>query len=185
MRWARLFADLEAQLQAEEAGDLASEVASRTRHESGQLTMADRLRAAVGHPVRITCAGAGELAGTLQDVGSGWLLLDEGLGREILVNLSSVGTVRGLSQLSVTASDTAVTRRLDLRYALRGLTRDRSPLQVLLSSGEILSGTFDRVGSDFVELAEHLAGERRRPGDVRAVRLVSLPAISAVRTLLP
>jgi len=185
MRWARLFADLEAQLQAEEAGDLASEVASRTRHESGQLTMADRLRAAVGHPVRIRCAGVGDLAGKLQDVGAGWLLLDEGLGREVLVSLSAVGAVQGLSHLSMAASDTAVTRRLDLRYAIRGLTRDRSPLQVLLTSGETLTGTFDRVGSDFVELAEHLAGELRRPGEVRAVRVVSLPAIGAVRTLLP
>jgi len=184
MRWARLFADLEAQLQAEAALDLAGEVASRTRHESGQLTMADRLRAALGHPVRVTCAGAGELGGTLQDVGAGWLLLDEGMGREILVNLSAIGAVQGLSQLSTPAAQTAVTRRLDLRYAIRGLTRDRSPLQVMLSSGEVLTGTFDRVGSDFVELAEHPAGERRRPGEVRAVRVVSLPAVSAVRTLL-
>jgi len=184
MRWARLFADLEAQLQAEEAGDLASELASRTRHESGRLTMAERLRAAMGHPVRVHCAGAGELSGTLQDVGAGWLLLDEGLGREVLVNLSAVGAVQGLGQLSTAVTDTAVTRRLDLRYAIRGLTRDRSPLQVLFTSGEILTGTFDRVGSDFVELAEHLAGERRRPGEVRTVRVVSLPAIGAVRTLL-
>lgn len=184
MRWARLFADLEAQLQAEEADDLASEVASRTRHESGQLTLADRLRAAVGHPVRLNCAGAGELGGNLLEVGAGWLLLDEGLGREVLVNLSAVGAVQGLNQLSTSASDTAVTRRLDLRYAIRGLTRDRSTLQVLLTSGEILTGTFDRVGSDFVELAEHLAGERRRPGEVRAVRVVSLNAVAAVRTIL-
>jgi hypothetical protein len=184
MRWARLFADLEAQLQAEEAVDLASEVASRTRHESGQLTMADRLRAAVGHPVRINCAGVGELGGTLQDVGAGWLLLDEGLGREVLVNLAAVAAVQGLSQRSTSAADTAVTRRLDLRYAIRGLTRDRRPLQVLLTSGEILTGTFDRVGSDFVELAEHLAGELRRPSEVRAVRMVSLSAVAAVRTIL-
>lgn len=184
MRWARLFADLEAQLLAEEADDLASEVASRTRHETGQLTMADRLRAAVGHPIRVTCTGVGELTGQLRDVGAGWLLLDEGMGREVLVNLAAVVAVQGVGRLSSTASDTAVTRRLDLRYAVRGLARDRSPLQVLLSSGEVLTGTFDRVGSDFAELAEHLSGEFRRPGEVRAVRVVSLSAIAAARTLL-
>ncbi|MDQ4039352.1 MAG: hypothetical protein M3313_13630 [Actinomycetota bacterium] len=184
MRWARLFADLEAQLQAEEAIDLASEVASRTRHESGQLSMADRLRAAVGHPVRIDCTGVGELGGTLQDVGTGWLLLDEGRGREVLVNLSAVGAVQGLSQRSASGSHSEVGRRLDLRYAIRGLTRDRSPLQVLLTSGQVLTGTFDRVGSDFVELAEHLVGELRRPSEVRAVRMVSLSAVAAVRTIL-
>lgn len=184
MRWARLFADLEAQLQAEDSADLASEVASRTRHEVGQLGLADRLRAAVGHPIRLSCAGAGELAGNLRDVGAGWLLLDEGLGREMLVNLTAVSAVHGVGQLSVRATDTAVTRRLDLRFAIRGLARDRAALQVLLSSGQILTGTFDRVGSDFAELAEHASGELRRPGEVRAVRIVSLSAISAVRTVL-
>lgn len=184
MRWARLFADLEAQLHAEEAADLASEVASRTRHEIGQITMVDRLRAAVGHPVRINCTGAGELAGRLRDVGAGWLLLDEELGREALINLAAVVAVHGLGQLSVATPETAVTRRLDLRYAIRGLARDRSPLQVMLGSGESLSGTFDRVGADFVELAEHPPGEYRRPGEVRAVRVVSLSAIAAVRTIL-
>lgn len=184
MRWARLFADLEAQLQAEAAADLASEVVSRTRYESGQLTMADRLRAAVGHPVRVTCAGAGQLSGQLRDVGAGWLLLDEGLGREILVNLAGVGAVAGVGQLSAAGVETAVTRRLDLRYAVRGLARDRAPVQVLMSSGEVLTGTFDRVGSDFAELAEHPSGEVRRPVEVRAVRVVSLAAMAAVRTVL-
>ncbi len=184
MRWARLFADLEAQLQAEEAGDLASEVASRTRHEFGQLTMADRLRAAVGHPVRVSCSGVWELTGQLSDVGAGWLLLDEGMGREILVNLATVAAVQGLGQLSTPTAETAVTRRLDLRYAVRGLARDRASLHVLLSSGEALTGTFDRVGSDFVELAEHLCGEFRRVGEVRGVRAVSLSAIAAVRTVV-
>lgn len=184
MRWARLFADLEAQLQAEEAADLASEVASRIRHEIGQLGLSDRLRAAIGHPIRLSCAGAGELAGNLRDVGAGWLLLDEGLGREILVNLTAVSAVQGVGRLSARAPATAVTRRLDLRFAIRGLARDRATLQVLLTSGEILGGTFDRVGSDFAELAEHLSGELRRPGEVRAVRVVSLAAIAAVRTVL-
>lgn len=184
MRWARLFADLEAQLQAEDAADLSSEVASRTRRDVGQLTLADRLRAAIGHPLRVTCAGAGELVGTLRDVGAGWLLLDEGLGREILVNLSTVGAVQGVGQSSTTAAESAVTRRLDLRYAVRGLARDRCPLQVLLASGEVMTGTFDRVGSDFAELAEHLSGELRRPSEVRAVRVVALAAITAVRTVL-
>lgn len=183
MRWARLFADLEAQLQAEEAADLASEVASRTRHESGQLTVPDRLRGAVGHPIRLMCAGAGELTGQLREVGSGWLLLDEGPGREILVNLAAVAGVQGAGHLSATATTTAVTRRLDLRHAVRGLARDRAQLQVLLTSGHVLTGTFDRVGSDFAELAEHQAGEFRRPGEVRGVRLVMLAAIAAVRTL--
>lgn len=185
MRWARLFADLEAQFEAEDAADLASEIASRTRHEIGRLTMSDRLSASVGHPMRVTCAGAAELAGQLRDVGSGWLLLDEGLGREILVNLASVSAVQGVGQRSVSAPETPVTRRLDFRYALRGLARDRAPLQILLTSGPVLTGTLDRVGADFAELAEHLSGDLRRKAEVQAVRLVSLSAIAALRSVLP
>lgn len=185
MRWARLFADLEAQLQAEAAADLASEVASRTRHEVGKATMADRLRAVIGHPIRIGCAGAGKVSGQLRDVGAGWLLLDEGMGREVLVNLATVGVVEGIGQNHETGPDSTVTRRLDLRYAIRGLARDRAPVQVLLSTGQTLTGTFDRVGSDFADLAEHAPGALRRPTEVRAVRVVSLSAITAVRTVLP
>ncbi len=184
MRWARLFADLEAQLEAADTADLVGEVASRTRHEVGQLTMVDRLGSAIGHPVRLTCSGVGEISGELRSIGAGWLLLDEGLGREIVVNLAGLVAVQGVGQLSVTAENTPVTRRLDLRYAIRGLAKDRSPLQVLLCSGDVLSGTFDRVGADFSELAEHPPGEFRRPGEVRAVRIVSLSSIAAVRRLL-
>lgn len=184
MRWARLFADLEAQLQAEDAADLSSEVASRTRHDVGQLTMADRLRATTGHLVRVTCAGADELIGRVRDVGAGWLLLDEGRGRELLVNLAAVSAVAGVGHRSEASTETAVTRRLDLRYAIRGLARDRVPLQVLLTSGQALTGTFDRVGADFADLAEHASGEPRRPAEIRAVRVISLSAIAAVRTVL-
>lgn len=182
MRWARLFADLEAQLAAEHSDELAAEVASRTRFEVGQLSLADRLRAAVGHPLRVGCLGAGDFGGQLRDVGAGWLLLDEGRGREILISLATVVTVTGLGQLSTPGADTPVTRRLDLRYAVRGLARDRAGVQVRLTSGEIVSGTFDRVGADFAEMAEHPSGEHRRSGEVRAVRVVSLAAIAAVRT---
>lgn len=184
MRWARLFADLEAQLQAEESADLAGEIASRTRYEVGQLTLAGRFRANVGYVVQLSCAATGEISGTLLEVGAGWLLVDEGRGREVLVNLDAVDAVHGVGQQSVTEPETAVTRRLDLRYAIRGLARDRSAVRVSLTSGQSLTGTFDRVGADFAELAEHAADELRRPADVLAVRLIALRAIVAVRTLL-
>ena len=46
MRWHQLFADLEAQLEAEEGRDLTLEVADRTRRERAQVGLPERL---LGH----------------------------------------------------------------------------------------------------------------------------------------
>jgi hypothetical protein len=62
------------------------------------------------------------------------------------------------------------------------LARDRTPVAVVLTSGDVLTGTIDRVGEDFVELAEHPVDEPRRAGSVRAVRLLPLSALAAVRS---
>jgi hypothetical protein len=75
--------------------------------------------------------------------------------------------------------------RLDLRRALRGLARDRAVVQLVLDDGSVLSGTLDRVGADYVELAEHATDSPRRAEAVRGVRAVVVDAVSVVRTLEP
>ncbi len=72
-------------------------------------------------------------------------------------------------------------RRLDLRWALRGLARSRAPLRLVLRDGTALTGTLDRVGADHVDLAEHPLDEARRSADVTAVRLVPLPPLALVQ----
>ncbi|HVD89397.1 MAG TPA: hypothetical protein VNB91_10935 [Jatrophihabitantaceae bacterium] len=74
--------------------------------------------------------------------------------------------------------------RLTFRIALRGLVRDRSTVQVRLTDGRTVIGTLDRVGADFVELAEHAAGESRRAAEVRDVLLLPVQAIVLVRRQL-
>lgn len=180
MRWKDLFDDLEAQVEAAERAELDAEVRDRLRIEAGRIGMADRLRAATGGTVTVTVLGAGPVSGHLLDAGPDWLLLEEQGRRDLLVPYAAVLGVDGLTRRALPA-DGAVGQRLDLRWALRGLTRDRAAVQLVVRDGSVLAGTLDRVAADHVDLAEHPQGEARRAGSVRAVRLVPLAALALVR----
>lgn len=185
MRWQQLFADLEARFDAEQEAVERAETSSRARHELGSLRFVERLGGAVGSPVVLLCRGAGQVSGTLSDVGRDWLLLDDG-GRELLVATAAVRAVGGLGRRTAVAQGAGpVTSRLDLRRALRGLARDRASVQVLLDEGTSLHGTIDRVGADYVELAEHPADLHRRAEAVQGVRTVLIDAVAVVRTAQP
>ena len=175
-RWEDLFGDLAAQAEQAEADELAAEVSDRSRREHALLTLGDRLRPAVGTSVAVTCVGAGPVRGVLRDVGPDWLLLEG----EVLVATAAVLGVSGLgARAEVGTSE--VDARLDLRWALRGLARDRSGVRLVLVDGTALAGTIDRVAADHLDLAEHPEGEARRAGAVRQVRLVPLSALAVVR----
>lgn len=182
VRWEALFADLEAQVEAAERADLDAEVRDRTRREAALVRAVDRLAPARGRRLGVVVLGGGALHGRLLDVGPDWLLLEESSGREALVPLVAVQGITGLgAHTAVPGSEGAVGRRLDLRWALRGLARSRAGVQVVLRDGTALAGTLDRVGSDHVELAEHGQGEARRGPAVRGVRLVPLTALALLR----
>jgi hypothetical protein len=118
----------------------------------------------------------------LREVGPDWLLLAEQVGSEVLVPLAAVGAIHGLGAHSAQpGSEGKVGARLDLRYALRRLARDRAPLGATLAHGGVLTGTLDRVGADFVELAEHAPDERRRAGAVRRVSTIPITALVLLR----
>ncbi|SDF42056.1 hypothetical protein SAMN05660662_2140 [Blastococcus aurantiacus] len=185
MRWQQLFADLEARFDAEQEAAERAETSSRARHELGSLRFVDRLGGAVGSPVVLLCRGAGQVSGSLSEVGSDWLLLDDA-GRELLVATAAVRAVTGLGRRTAVVEDTGtVAGRLDLRRALRGLARDRATVQVVLDEGTALHGTIDRVGADYLELAEHPADLHRRAGAVQGVRTVLVDAVAVVRTAQP
>jgi len=182
VRWDELFADLDGQLLAAEAAQRDAEIADRTRREAGRLQLLDRLRGARHAELVIAVDGAGVLTGRLVEVGSDWLLLQRAgsqPGREWLVRLAAVLWLRGLgSDSAVAESDGLVAARLDLRYALRALARDRWPVVLGLVDGTLISGTIERVGADFVELIEHPVGEVRRTGERRLTSSVPLRALA-------
>jgi hypothetical protein len=182
VRWEDLFADLESQADAAEAAELAAEVAERTRHEVGRLRLVDRLRAAPGATVVVRVRGAGALAGRVVDVGADWALLEEQDGRAALVPLREVLALSGVGVRSAPpGSEGAVEQRLDLRYALRRLVRDRAALEVVLVDGTVVAGTLDRVAADHVDLAQHAPGEARRARAVQQVLVIPLSALALLR----
>jgi hypothetical protein len=181
VRWQALFDDLEAQLAAQDAAELRAEVADRTRRELALLRLRDRLEPAVGTALAIAVHGGGTVHGRLLDAGGDWLLVEETGGREVLVPLEAVLGIAGVSaRTGSPGAEGEVGKRLDLRWALRGLARSRSGVRVVLRDGSSVTGTLDRVGADHLDLAEHAPGEPRRPGAVRQVRLVPLTALALV-----
>jgi hypothetical protein len=182
MRWDALFADLDAQAEALERAERAAEIDERARIEVAALGLLERLRPAIGAEVGLHCAGALAVSGVLTRVGPDWLLLDEGPGREVLVALSAVRGVSGLSRLSAPPDSMSIVEsRLGLSHVLRGVARDRSPVRICRVDGAVLDATIDRVGTDFLEAAVHPAGEARRRSEVRDVVLIPFRALAAVR----
>lgn len=180
-RWSRLFADLGAEYDAVEAAEVDLAVRERARGETARLRLGDRLRPAVGGALVVETLGAGQVRGRLDAVGPDWVLLDD--RGDVLVPLRSVLAVNGLgASAAVPGSEGQVEMRLDLRHALRELARRRVAVAVALVDGKVLHGTFDRVGEDFVELAEHPPGEPRRANAVRGVRTLPFSAVATVRS---
>lgn len=177
-RWAALFADLEARLDALAAVERAGEVAERARIESAGVSLAERLAGSLGQTLRIRCLPSARVVGAVRRVGPDWVLIDDG-AREAVVRTAAIVTITGLTR--VVAAPDQVTARLGLRHVLRGLARDRAGLRIDLVDGTAVSATVDRVAADHVDIAVHPIGEARRRGEVRERAAVPVSAISVIR----
>lgn len=183
MRWEQLFGDLEAQFDAFAEAQALAEVAERQRIEFGGVGLVARLVPAVGTRIRATTATGSAIGGLLRRVGPDWLLLEESAGREVVVPLASVTVLEGLPAATGQPLG-AIAGKLTLTSALRGLVRDRAPVAVVIPGGENgseLTGTLDRVGADFCELALHPAWEVRRANAVRQVVVIPVSGVMYVR----
>jgi hypothetical protein len=182
MRLDALFEDLESQFDALQDGDLYGEVADRIRAEVGKITVLDRLRGAVGTVVRVELTHAEPVTGTLSRVGKDCLLLEAERYEEWLIPVTALAAVHGLGPWAEPAEG-AVAAKLGLAHLLRGIARDRSPVTLFsaASGAHPVTGTIDRVGADFLEIAEHPLDAPRRRTEVYNSRLVPTSALTAVR----
>lgn len=180
MRWSDLFDDLEGQLAAQEAAERQGEVVEHTRAALGRVRLVERLVADTGAPVRLGLRGGIAVEGLIEEVAQDWLLVMERETREVFVTLAGVLTVQGLSGRSDPGRRTSVQRSLDLRHALRALSRDRSLVRVRDIDGGSSTGTIDRVGADHLDLSTHPDDLPRRTREVRAVVTIPYAALVCV-----
>lgn len=163
--------DLEQQAEALYGADRDAELADRSRSEYQQVTLASRLMASLGTPVRLEIAGVGVVAGTLERVGSGWCLL-AGPGQDWVVRLEAVSAAHGASDRSVPEVAWSPVARLGLGSALRRLADAGERCVLHLLDGTSHDASLRRVGADFVEAVE---GEGR-------IVLVAFTAVAAVQS---
>lgn len=133
-----------------------AEVAERTRIERAALTLADRLRGAHG-PVEAATRGGGRHAGTVVDVGDGWVLLAHvppgaaAATGSHLVRLPAVLAVRGLGRPLVREEGRLPDRSLG--SVLRAWCRDRAEVSVALVEGDVLAGLASAAYADHLEIS--------------------------------
>lgn len=184
MRWERLFDDLEAQLEAAADGELDAQVADRTRREFAATSLDGRLRATTGRVVELSVIGVGVIAGELRRVGPGWLLLDVVGAPPAVVATHLVLAARDLPIATREEPRDDAIADGGLAHVLRVLARDRTATAVVLADGAVLTGTVDRVGLDYLDLAEHPLDEPRRSDAIRAVRTLALSKVAVLRPRL-
>jgi hypothetical protein len=144
--------DLEAQATALYDAERLPELADRERAEYQQVTLAARLMASVDLPVTLDVAGVGVVAGRLERVADGWVVVS-GHGQDWVVRTAAVGTAAGLSERAVPEVAWPVVARLRIGSALRRLADGSVPCSVHLVDGGRVDGVLRRVGADFAEVA--------------------------------
>lgn len=180
MGWDDLFADLEREWEGLAESERQAEIAERTRAEFARVTFLDRLRGSEGRHVHLVTRLGEAIEGELTGVGADFALLTSAR-REYVLPLAAVASSGGLTSASLSEQAAGRVRaRLGMGSVLRRIAADRSAVTLVRVDGRALSGTLQRVGADFVELAEHHDGEPRRAQGRPAV-LVPFTAIVLLR----
>ncbi|WP_210480667.1 hypothetical protein [Naasia sp. SYSU D00948] len=192
MRWDSLFDDLEGQLEQELTAEGDELRAEEERLRIGRLALRDRICALLAarplDPLRLRLVTGEQLSVRALTVGRDWLSGETGEGGRsgVIVPLTAVAAlvlrpdVVALSLEPGQGVERALPARLGLPFVLRDLARRRVPVSIQLAAGSV-EGTIDRVGRDTLDLAVHDLDLPRRSNAVRAVEVLALPAVLAVR----
>ncbi|MCW2774683.1 MAG: hypothetical protein JWN91_3009 [Nocardioides sp.] len=142
--------DLEQQAEALYDAERDADLADRSRSEYQQVSLASRLMATVGGPVRLEVLGVGAVSGELDRVASGWCLVSAG-DQDWVVRLDAVTVVRGASARSLPEVAWSPVSRLGLGSALRRIADTGERCVLRLVDGTAHDAVLRRVGADFVE----------------------------------
>lgn len=178
MRWESLFADLEAQFEAEAARNQNSEIQEIVRIERARQTLMQRLSRHLDTPIEVQLLGAERIGGRLAGIGKDWLVLHHGGSEELI----PVQALAWWTASEAGGGPEAGERRVSFSQALRVLVRDRARVSIGGVDGQLLaSGTIDQVGRDFVEVALHARDEFRRPAALLGRTVIPFAALARVR----
>ncbi len=178
MRWAALFQDFEAQLDAADRADLSARSSELTRAEAGSVHLADRFRAAQGRQIRLRLRNGADVTGVIDEVAAAWLLVSTQHGA-VLIPTHAIDVVQQLSARAM-SERSGVLARLGLGHTLRALARDRAIVRVALLSGGF-TGRIEQVGRDHLEFA--LTDESTRVGTRRDTAFLPFDALLSVSEL--
>lgn len=180
MRWNDLFADLESQLEFGQWEAVEEDAAELTRGMWAELTLMDRLRAALGQRMRFVLRDGRSQTVFLQAVGPAWVGGYDDAGALLMPREAILSVDGDLRRAVVPSQPLRAGPKMGAVY--RMLARRREPVQIAALDGQtIAEGTIDRVGRDHLDLALHARDEFRRGAALRGFRVVPFEAIQLVR----
>ncbi|WP_156224575.1 hypothetical protein [Pseudactinotalea suaedae] len=152
MRWDALFADLQAQWEAERRADDDAEIRELAEAEAAGTRFGDRLRARLGAPLTLRLVDSSDRVGVVKDAAPEWVLLAEGERRH-LVPVAAIAMAWPLA--GAAPAPGAIERGLGLGHVLRALAGEGQAV-VVRSRGGDQTGLLVRVGADHVDVAAGL-----------------------------
>lgn len=158
MRFEKIFEDLEGRFAHHEQEEMRAVSEDLARAERAQLALTDRLRAVGDRTITVHLGPALRWTGTVSDLGQDWLALrDAASGARIVVPLSAIALVEGMSDRARPSEDSLVSA-LGLGSVLRGIARDRHVVHLETTAGR-LTGRIAAVGADVLDLQQVPTGE--------------------------